>query len=161
MSIGGGSGKPKTKAQLDREIEEALELASPISPTIKESLRGYAEGVGKRTKLRQKLLHKAMLEHQALFVTRSDGKRVLVIQSGEMSNPEEGAFRATEYWSDGPRGHTTRKSVMRLAQDLSYDLDPRKIEPASEAEVMAWMSTPEYEEGTKHVLEMQRRNSGR
>lgn len=150
--------KPKTKAQLEREIKEALELASPISPSIKESLRGYSEGVGKRAKLRQKLLHKAMLEHQALIVTRSDGKRVLVIQSGEMSNPSEGTFRATEYWSDGPRGHTTRKSLTRLAQDLASDLSPKKIEPASEEDVMRWMGTREFDEGTKRVLEMQRFN---
>lgn len=64
----------------------------------------------------------------------------------------------TKLLPDGPEGHITRRSITRLAQDLSRDLAPERIEPASEDQVMAWVSTPEYVEGSEHVLEMQRRN---
>jgi hypothetical protein len=47
---------------------------------------------------------------------------------------------------------------MLLAQDLSRDLMPNRIEPVDENQVMAWVSTPEYIEGSARVLEMQRRN---
>jgi hypothetical protein len=59
---------------------------------------------------------------------------------------------------DGPQGHITRKSITRLAQDLSRDLMPERIEPVDEDRVMTWVSTPEYLEGSERVLEMQRRN---
>jgi len=75
-----------------------------------------------------------------------------------MSNPEEGAHRVTLLLPDGPQGHITRKSIMRLAQDLSRDLMPNRIEPVDEDRVMAWVSTPEYSEGSERVLEMQWRN---
>jgi hypothetical protein len=75
-----------------------------------------------------------------------------------MSNPEEGAHRVTLLLPDGPQGHITRKSIMRLAQDLSRDLMPNRIEPVDEDRVMAWVSTPEYSEGSERELEMQRRN---
>jgi hypothetical protein len=109
---------------------------------------------------RQKLMHQALLKHQALIVTGPRGRRSLLIQSGEMSNPAEGAHRVTEYLEDGPSGHTTRKTITELAKELSRDLHPETIEPATEAEVMAWMSTPAFEEGTKRVLEVQRWNAG-
>lgn len=70
----------------------------------------------------------------------------------------EGSHRVTKLLKDGPEGHVTRKSITRLAQDLSRDLAPERIEPADEERVMAWVTTPEYVEGSEHVLEMQRRN---
>lgn len=75
-----------------------------------------------------------------------------------MSNPSEGAHRVTMLLPDGPQGHITRKSITRLAQDLSRDLMPDRITPVDEDQVMAWVSTPEYSEGSERVLEMQRRN---
>ena len=64
----------------------------------------------------------------------------------------------TKLLPDGPQGHITRKSVTRLAQDLSRDLAPNRIEPVDDDAVTAWVSTPEYIEGSKRVFEMQRRN---
>lgn len=149
----------KTRAQLDAEIAEILQQPlsrDPIAPS--ESLREFAERVSQDSKRRQKRLHQALLRHPALIVTDRRGRRTLLISSGEMSNPEEGAHRVTKLLPDGPEGHITRRSVARLAQDLSRDLMPERIEPADDTRVTAWVSTPEYVEGAEHVLEMQRRN---
>lgn len=35
---------------------------------------------------------------------------------------------------------------------------PERIEPVDEDQVMAWVTTPEYSEGSARVLEMQRLN---
>lgn len=152
--------KKKTRAELDADIATALARPLPRLSS-KGSFSEHVQQVGQRSKLRQKALHQALLKHQALIVTDESGRRTLLIRSGEMSNPEEGAHRVTQYLEDGPLGHIARKSITRIAQDLSRDLAPVKIEPASEARVMGWMSTPAYEEGLARVLEMQRRNEGR
>lgn len=145
----------KTAAQLDREIAE--ELAQP--KLGKDTpLSDFAASVSKIAARRQKRMHQALLRHQAIIVTDSRGRRTLLIQSGEMSNPKEGSFRVTKYLEDGPEGHVTRTSIMRLAQDLSRDEAPVKIEPASEQRVMDWMSTPTFTEGSQRVFEMQKRN---
>jgi hypothetical protein len=149
----------KSPAQLDAEIAAALRR--PISRgarTSPEPLRELVERVAANSKHRQKRLHQALLRHPALVVTDQRGRQTLLIRSGEMSNPDEGAYRVTKLLPDGPEGHITRRSITRLAQDLSRDLAPDRIEPASEDRVMAWISTPEYAEGTDRVLEMQRRN---
>jgi len=150
----------KSRAQLDAEIRESL--SKPISTrtpgTPKESLREMVERVSRESKSRQKRLHQALLRHPALIVTDPHGRKTLLIYSGEMSNPEEGEHRVTMLLPDGPQGHITRKSIMRLAQDLSRDLMPNRIEPVDEDRVMAWISTPEYNEGSERVLETQRRN---
>jgi hypothetical protein len=150
----------KTRAELAADIAAAL--ARPIPRlSSKGSFSEHVQQVGQRSKLRQKAMHQALLKHQALIVTDEAGHRTLLIRSGEMSNPEEGAHRVTQYLEDGPRGHIARKSITRLAQDLSRDLGPVKIDPASEAQVIAWITTPAYEEGLTRVLEMQRRNARR
>ena len=143
----------KTPAQLDREIAESL--AKTSVPVAKEDLFTRSTIDSNR---RQKAMHQALLTWPALIVTGPRGRRTLLIQLGEMSNPEEGSHRVTMFLPDGPEGHIARKSITRLAQDLSRDLFPSKIEPASEDQVMRWMSTPAYIEGAEHVLEMQRRN---
>lgn len=150
---------PKPRAQLDMEIAKALQRPIPrtqIKPS--ESLRDFSERVVQVSKLRQKRLHQALLRHPALVVTDQRGRQTLLISSGEMSNPEEGTHRVTKLLRDGPEGHVTRKSITRLAQDLSRDLAPERIEPVSEDQVMDWVSTPEYVEGSERVMEMQRRN---
>lgn len=149
----------KMKRELEAEIREALRRPmsrGPISPS--ESLVEFSDRVQRTSKLRQKRLHQALLRYPALIVTDRRGRETLLISSGEMSNPEEGSHRVTKFLRDGPEGHVTRRSVTRLAQDLSRDLSPEQIEPASEDRVIAWMSTPEYVEGSERVLEMQRRN---
>lgn len=146
--------KPAARRKLDRDIAAALAV-----PNIKDvPLREYMKANGERAKRDEKRMHQALLKYQAMIVTRRDGKRVLLIQSGEMSNPSEGAFRVTEYWDDGPRGHITRTSILRLAQDLATDVYPEAIAPASEDDVMRWFGTRKFIEGSEHVFEMQRRN---
>ena len=152
----------KPTKKLDAEIEESScgpILVDPISPS--EPLRDFAERVSRESKIRQKRLHQALLRYPALIVTDRRGRQTLLILSGEMSNPQEGAYRVTKFLSDGPEGHITRTSILRLAQDLSRDLAPDRIEPVSEDRVMAWMSTPGYIEGSERVFEMQRLNARR
>ena len=147
------------RKQLEAEIAAALRrpiIRGPIGPS--ESLTAFSERVSQVNKLRQKRLHQALLRYPALIVTDRRGRQTLLISSGEMSSPEEGAHRVTKLLRDGPEGHVTRKSIARLAQDLSRDLAPERIEPASEDQVMAWVSTPEYVEGSERIMEMQRRN---
>ena len=150
----------KSRTQLDAEIRKAL--LQPISSrdrnAPKEPLGEMVERVSRESKSRQKRLHQALLRYPALIVTDQRGRRTLLISSGEMSNPEEGAHRVTMLLPDGPQGHITRKSITRLAQDISRDLTPNRIEPANEDQVMTWVSTPEYIEGSERVLEMQHRN---
>jgi hypothetical protein len=150
---------PRSRRQLEADIAAALRrpiLHDPIKPS--ESLRSFSERVSQVSKLRQKRLHQALLRHPALIVTDRRGRQTLLISSGEMSNPEEGAHRVTKLLKDGPEGHVTRKTVTSLAQELSRDLAPERIEPADEERVMEWVTTPEYVEGSERVLEMQRRN---
>jgi hypothetical protein len=110
--------KPAAKRKLDREIAAALSV-----PNIKAvPLREFVEANAARAKRNEKRMHQALLKYQAMIVTGPGGKRTLLIQSGEMSNPSEGAIRVTEYEEDGPRGHVTRKTIHRLAQDLASDL---------------------------------------
>jgi len=152
----------KSLAQLDMEIKEALRRPLSHAPIgTSESLVAFSERVSRVHKLRQKRLHQALLRHPALIVTDRRGRQTLLISSGEMSNPEEGSHRVTKLLRDGPEGHITRRSIARLAQDLASDLAPERIEPASEARVTAWVTTPEYVEGSERVLEMQRRNRRR
>lgn len=149
----------KPRAQIEAEIREALGRPVSRGPIGKgESLGAFAERVGRESKARQKRLHQALLRHPALFVTDRRGRKTLLVLSGEMSNPQEGAYRVTSLLRDGPSGHVTRASIARLAQDLSRDLSPDRIEPASEDDVTAWVTTPEYLEGSERVFEMQRRN---
>lgn len=150
---------PKSRAQLDAEIREALRRPlSHSSVTPKESLLNFAKLVALKSKARQKQMCQALLRYPAIIVTDSRGRQTLLIASGEMSNPKEGAHRVTMFLPDGPQGHITRKSILRLAEDPSRDLTPDRIEPASAEQVNTWMSTPEYVEGSEHVFEMQRRN---
>jgi hypothetical protein len=143
------------------EVEIAAVLREPISrgPIAPgESLVEFAERISRDRKTRQKRLHQALLRYPALIVTDRRGSQTLLISSGEMSNPAEGAHRVTKFLPDGPWGHVTRRSILQLAQELARDLAPDRIEPADEGRVLAWMSTPEYQEGAERVLEMQRRN---
>ena len=144
----------KTPAQLDAEIATALALTErPIAKA--EFFTRPSQDAARR----QKAVHQALLTWPAFVVTDRRGKRTLLIHSGEMSNPEEGAHRVTMFGADGPVGHIARRSLTRLAQDLSRDLWPARITPADDLQVMEWMSTPEYAEGAERALEMQRRNA--
>jgi len=155
----------KTAAQLDRDIAAYLAEPEPLGRPISrgpigrgESLVEFSARVQREARARQKTLHQAMLRHQALFVTDRRGRTTLLILSGEMSHPDEGRYRVTKLLRDGPEGHVTRPTITRLAQDLARDLSPDYIRPASEEDVAAWVSTPEYLDGSERVLEMQRRN---
>jgi len=158
----GAMSASRKHAQLEAEIAEALSRPIVEGGGIRpdEDLWDFALRVDVTRKTRQKRLHQALLRHPALIVVDGTGRRTLLISSGEMSNPEEGARRVTMFHEDGPVGHVTRRSVTQLAGELSRDLAPVTIRPTTEDEVMAWMSTPEYTRGAERVLEVQRLNRG-
>ena len=148
----------KTPAQLDAEI--AIALAKASRPMNGKDADFFTRSSGDNA-ARQKAMHQALLTWPAFIVTDTSGRRTLLIHSGEMSNPEEGSHRVTKFGPDGPEGHIVRRSVLRLAQDLARDIYPAKLKEATEAQVIAWMSSPEYIEGAERVLEAQRWNERR
>lgn len=107
---------------------------------------------------RNERMRKALAQHDALILTTSAGRRVLVIKTPEMSNPDEGSLRVTTFDEDGPIGHTTRADVAKLAEEVQRDWHPKMIKPASAAEVDAWMSTERFARGSAAVLEVQKAN---
>lgn len=108
---------------------------------------------------RREPLRKALTAHDAVFITTTHGRRVLFVKTPEMSNPSEGALRVTEFDEDGPIGHQTSDTVEDLTQELNH-WNPVTIEPATEAEVMAFMDTDRFRDGSARVAEVQRHNSG-
>lgn len=96
----------------------------------------------------------ALDESPALIGTDGRGNVEMMIVSGEMQTPEEGAFRVTYFLPDGPRGHDVRDSIADIA-DLIASNRYVSVEPATEDEVEAWTSTPEFAEGSKRVAFIQ------
>lgn len=117
-----------------------------------EELRAKSEA--KHAKMRE-----ALAAHDAVFITSGD-RRILLLKTPEMSNPEEGSIRVTQFDADGPIGHMTRHDIAALAKTLSEDWQPSKIEPATEAEVMAFTDTDRFREGSERVAAVQRANAG-
>lgn len=91
----------------------------------------------------------------AIVMTDRSGRETLAIVTREMSNPNDGAWRASVCWRDGPVGHITRATLGKIAAELSSDYAPVRVRVASEAEVMKWTGTAEYTEGFQRVLETQ------
>lgn len=84
----------------------------------------------------------------------------LALISREMSNPAEGAWRASIFWHDGPLCHITRARLSDLATALADDYFPSTVREIDDAAVMAWCSTPEFRRGVEMVAEVQTWNSG-
>ncbi len=91
----------------------------------------------------------------AIVMTDKSGRETLAIVTREMSNPEEGAWRASVYWRDGPVGHLTRKTLGKIAGELSSDYAPVKVRTTNDDEVMRWTGTREFTDGFQRVLETQ------
>ena len=134
----------KTRAEIEREIKTSLEQFDQI-----------------RRARRGAVLRAIRAAPVAVVLTDRNGRETLAIVTREMSNPEEGAWRASVYWRDGPVGHVTRKTLGAIASELAADYTPEDVRGADDAEVMAWTDTDDFREGTRRVAEVQAWNAGR
>ncbi len=107
------------------------------------------------TGVRRAALRDAFAISPAVIVTydkplpSGEPNQQLLLLSGEMQPTADGAYRITTMMKDGPWGHSTRATVDELIEENT----PwgATVHPASEVEVIAWTSTPEYIEGSKWV----------
>lgn len=86
-----------------------------------------------------------------IIITEKGGRKVLVVRSGEMQNRGEGKFRATIFGSDGPRGHITRNTDRELAEELLHYYSVQDVKAATDAEVVRWTTSCEFDQGSKRV----------
>lgn len=137
----------KTARQLDAELD--AEFGSDRWMKKINSKRGK----------RLATLIGALKRSPGIIITERDGRRSLVIRSGEMQNRSEGKLRATMFGTDGPRGHVTRNTDKELAEELLHYFAAKSVRPATDAEVMRWTSTPEFDRGSKLVAFTQAANT--
>lgn len=67
-------------------------------------------------------------------------------------------WRISKFGKDGPYGHDVGAD-RAAAVVLAADGDPTDVVPMTDAEVIEWTSTPQYQEGVKHVAFMQAVNT--
>lgn len=94
----------------------------------------------------------------AIILHRRNDQRTLAIRSGDPSEP--GRYRVTYLAPDGPHSHATRDTLDACVEDAA-DWFPISVAPASDDEVIAWTTTPEFVEGAARVAEVQRLNERR
>lgn len=144
-------------------------LAAPADDDNDADVEDEAEDVGsddwlarinRRQNERRTRMREALANNDAVWIETVSGRRVLLLKTPEMSNPDEGSIRVTQFDEDGPIGHKTRATVDALAKEIADDWHPHVITPATEAEVMALTSTERFAEGAARVTAVQRANSG-
>lgn len=97
-------------------------------------------------------IKKALASSPAIIVSQGRHEQLL-IKSGE-TRPGGLPWRVTTFMPDGPWGHQEYKDDAEIFEDLArshFD----SVRPASEAEVMAWTSTPAYQRGAAAAACMQ------
>jgi hypothetical protein len=133
--------------------------AQARAPEHEESLDDEITRLDKAHADRIAQVFAAWAQSSAMVVTELGGGEELALLSPEMSMPQEGPMRLTYLMHDGPRGHdvgTRTQLAERLAQTLFL-----QVRPASEAEVMAWTTTPTYVRGAEIVALVQAENEFR
>lgn len=147
----------KTSAQLDREIKEAL--GSPAKVPRRDPLveRFRAD---KRAR-HGEVLRAIRSAPVAIVMTDRAGRETLAIVTREMSRPDEGPWRASIFWHDGPVGHVSRKTLGAIASELASDYAPVSVRVTNDAEVVAWTNTKEFADGARAVAETMAWNEGR
>ncbi len=101
----------------------------------------------------------AFVASPAVILTyRGDSTPDLAICSGDPCEP--GKIRVSYFAPDGPRGHVSRRDLEACIEHVA-DLCPASVRPASDAEVIAWTSTPEYVAGAEMVEQVRRENEAR
>jgi SPP1 gp7 family putative phage head morphogenesis protein len=155
--------KGVTREQLalmsDDDIDAAIdrEEVAKGKPSLMDILkRGQADKAARTAKVKD-----AMAKSPAVILTDKSGNETLMIQSGETANPDEGAHRLSFFAKDGPLGHATRVSVDKLVEKVAIDYDVASARPATDDDVLAWTSTPEFAAGSQRVAEVQKANAAR
>jgi len=100
----------------------------------------------------------AFASSPAIITTDTASRRELVLMTDDPL--ERGSRRVTYLAKDGPRGHFTSASHRALIEHVA-DGYPVHARPATDADVIVWTSTPEYADGARRVLEVQRANEAR
>lgn len=119
----------------------------------------WFERLNKKSNARKAAMREALATHDAVFIT-SGTRKILLVKTPEMSNPEEGAVRVMTFDDDGPIGHTTRPTLDKIADELARDWHPDTIEPATMAEVDAFTGTEKFAKGSAAVIAVQKANAG-
>lgn len=88
----------------------------------------------------------------AVIVTERNSRAELWILSGNMG-PHKKGHRITFFGHDGPIGHVERDTLDELFDEV-YRVGAT-LEPVGDDEVIAWTTTPEFEEGAKRVAYVQ------
>jgi lysophospholipase L1-like esterase len=138
-------------------------LAAPADPDDQEPGEDdekWWERLQRQANAGRDRMREALEKHDAVILTTAGGRRVLVIKTPEVVDVEDGALRVTTFDEDGPIGHTTRPTIAKLAEEVHRDWHPQRIEPASEADIMAWTGTERFARGAAAVAEVQRFNRG-
>lgn len=144
-------------AKLDGPAEDAEDEAEEDKDWLADD---WMERLNARTARRHKPLIDALEAHPAVIVDAAGGRKLLLIRSAEMSNPERGAVRVTVFDEDGPMMHVTKAAIAPIATELSQDWRPQTITPADDEAVMAFTSTERFAAGAAAVARMQRVNAG-
>jgi hypothetical protein len=138
----------KTPAQLDREVKRFID-------PLREKFQA-------RTRSRHGDVLRAIRKPPAAIVmTDRNGRETLAVVTREMSRPDEGAWRASIFWHDGPVGHVTRKTLGVIAKELAADYAPERVRIIDDAAVIKWTGTDEFAEGSRKVAEVQAWNEGK
>ena len=106
----------------------------------------------------RKLAETALRASSAISGHTQWGDPRMAIVSGETADREDGAMRVTFFGVDGPHGHVTRKTEEDIADEVRQVMVPPYV-PMTEAEVIAWTTTPMYEIGSRKVAYTQAANS--
>lgn len=96
----------------------------------------------------------ALDQSAGIIATDRNGDRELLIVSGEMQTPEEGALRVSYFRPDGPWGHETRKDLKAIAAAIA-DHYYKTVRPATEDEVIDWTTSKEFVDGSHRVAFVQ------
>ncbi len=86
-------------------------------------------------------------------------RRILVLVTGEVSNPAEGDHRATYFDADGPIGHVTRDTHRAVCEMIVSDYSPDDATTATESEMLALQATGSFQRGVRAVAEVQKHNA--
>ena len=97
----------------------------------------------------------------AIVMTDRTGRETLAVVTREMSRLDEGPWRASIYWHDGPVGHVTRKTLGTIAKELVDVYAPKTVRIVDDAAVMKWTGTDDFAEGVRKVSEVQAWNEGK
>lgn len=109
---------------------------------------------------RKRPMREALAKHDALILQSGD-RRVLVLKTPEVADVADGEFRVTEFDADGPIGHTTRKTVSELADELTDTWRPSTITPATDDDIMGITGTERFSKGAANVIAVQKHNTGK